>query len=1079
MALEFQTVPIAFTQGLDTQTQRKLVIPGKWDDLLNLTLSADNTPATRAGHSALIATANGNGLATYNQQLLTLSGGYVYSVSTAAAIRVAAPGRAGYVDVSKEEIRRGTGMQDTPDCATGIGFTCYVWREKNASATVTGVSVMLVDEATGTQLLPATSMRTSASVFCPRVVFSADRFYIFYIDGTSLYCRIVFTATPTTVGAETALITSASLGALNFDAVEWFDDQPYAQVSYAWADGVTSVRTIVVGTLFAAPVISLGPTNLFTQAQLPVATLTGLAVCAYTTSAGLSATFATSTGAAAMCGLAGITVDNTLTIVTAATQIDNAVAATTSNVHVTACVNDNFGPGLQVFWDRESEWSTNALNPLRTVVVDTFVSGLVAPGDFASSATFGAGVTARGPQGPFIAGKAFNSNGTVFLPAFVASVYNSLSAATANPRNANTQNTFFVLEAPTSGVQTGVVVAKALYGSYGTATINGNAPAVSTPCSVVSPASGEYLQVATELTQLVLSGGINISPTGLVRLSLAPNFTHPTTRAQLGESTYLAGGQLASYDGAQVVEHGFPLFPEGIGLTAGGAGTGSMTDGVHQVVAIYEWVDNAGQRHQSAPSLPVSVTVNSGGANTGSIAVNVPTMLLSQKGTTLQVVAYCTTAAGLTFYRVTTSGTGLGSISNSIAATTVTITITSSDANLLGNEPLYTQPNQAPTTLANVSPGAVEALAIIHNRLFYKKPDKPFWFGYSQQYINNVGLQFSTDLESAVPADSGGIVAIADLDEKVIVFCKNRPYVMYGQGPQPSGAFNNYSLPQVVESDVGCSDPLSVLKMPMGIMFKSPKGWCMLGRDLSVKYMGEGVSRFDANTVTSAVLLSDEHECRFATTGTAGSVAGTTLVYSYLVDQWSYFSQTNGDGYLPIDAVWWPQAGGGAGRYVTISLASGLNQDTPGVYTDAPGASSGVSILTRCRTGWLHVAKLEGFQRVRKLYLTATTNTLPTSNLFIIVDYDDAYGAIGNAGPSPGAYSFIVNLFTTFFASWSSGKPIDLRTKLRRMKCKSVAFTFIEAAPASNARLTGFQALALEVGMKKGVNRLPAAQSVG
>ncbi len=318
-----------------------------------------------------------------------------------------------------------------------------------------------------------------------------------------------------------------------------------------------------------------------------------------------------------MAGLAGINTDSALAVITAATQISNAVAATTSPVHVTACVNDNFGNGLQVFWDRESEWSTNAFSPLATVVLDTFLTALIAAQSFTSTATFGAGVTARGPQGPFIAGKAFNRSGSVFLPVFVASTYNSLSSTASNPRTANTQNTYFVMEAPTTGAQTGVVVAKALYGSYGVATINGNPPAVSTPCSTPAVATGEYFQVATELTQLVITNGINISPTGLVRLNLVPNVTLPFTRTQLGETTYMAGGQLTTFDGAQVVEHGFPLFPEGIAGTAGGGG--SMTDGVHQVVAIYEWVDNAGQRHQSAPSFPVSVTVATG-ANTGTIA---------------------------------------------------------------------------------------------------------------------------------------------------------------------------------------------------------------------------------------------------------------------------------------------------------------------------------------------------------------------------------------------------------------------------------------------------------------------------
>lgn len=1067
--LQFQTVPVVFDKGLDTKSQRKLVVPGQWLSLENVTLAVDESLKRRDGFSALVSAANGNGLATYNKELLALSGGYVYSASTTASSRKMMTGRRGYVGVSKSEIRRSINMQDTPDCATGGGYTCYVWREKNSGNTVTGVNVMLVDEATGTQLIPSTQMRANVAVFCPRVVYSGGFFFIFYMQGTSLYCRLIDITVPTTLQTETAIITSASLANLNFDAIPWFGLTPAAGLAYGWADGVTSVRGIVVSISLGAPVLSFGPTNLFTEAQLPVATLTGLAVCKYSTTA-LAGVFATSTGAAAMAGLAGTTVTSGLTVITGATQIDNAVSATASSVHVTACVNDvvTATEGIQICWDRESEWGTNALNPLKTAIVTTTLTALLPPATLLNSATFGAGVNARGPQGPFIAGKCFNVGGTVFLPVFVASVYNSLSSASSNPRTANTQNTYFLLEflQDASLSNQWNVVAQALSGSYGVASINGVAPAVCTPCSVINPSSGVYAQVASELTQLVISGGINVSPTGLVRLSLAPNTTQSAIYAQLGETTYFAGGQLSAYDGAQVVEHGFPLFPEGVALTAGGAGTGSMTDGVHQVVAVYEWVDNAGQRNQSGPCLPVTATVNSGGANTGSIAVQVPTLLLSQKGggpsiaTDVRVAVYATTAGGLTFFRATTSGTGVGSVANSLAATTVSVTITSSDAILASNEVLYTQPNQAPSTLANITPGPCNSLCIAQNRLFFDRADQPFQFGYSQEYINNLGLQFSPDLVASVPATSGGITMLAAMDEKIIILCRNRPYVMYGTGPTPTGGFNNYSKPQEVPADMGCSEARSVLAMPNGIIFKSPKGFYLLQRDLTARYIGGGVAGFDSATVTSAVLMGDRQEARFTLS------TGVTLVYCYEVDQWSTFTKA-GSSYVIADAVWWPTTQ----RYTHISTSNGLNQDVPGSTADAPGVQSSVGVFITAQTSFLHLAALSGFQRARKLYLTATGPADPvTSTLSATVVFDDSDAADSSS------YSFSISLSTAM--GGATTRPVDIRHRLQRQKCKSVSFILTEGGTGTTP-LAGIQALALEIGLKRGVNKLPAAQTVG
>src|SRR5258706_5568936 len=240
-----------------------------------------------------------------------------------------------------------------------------------------------------------------------------------------------------------------------------------------------------------------------------------------------------------------------------------------------------------------SALTTAALNVIRGVIMPPTL-GVLAGGTISPSATYAtAGTTARGPQGPFIHGKPFVANSRVYLPSAVFSVYLGTSLATSNPRTNNSQNTFFLFDCGDTTVvsHSGTVVAKALYGSYGVASINANPPTVGTPCSSPNVGGGNFITVSGELTLLVVTStaGLNVSPTGLVRLTMNPNAALPPIRAQLGESAYLAGGALTAFDGSMIGEHGFPLFPEGIGLTVNGAGSGAMTAGVHQVVAIYEW----------------------------------------------------------------------------------------------------------------------------------------------------------------------------------------------------------------------------------------------------------------------------------------------------------------------------------------------------------------------------------------------------------------------------------------------------------------------------------------------------------
>jgi hypothetical protein len=1078
--LNFQVIPVAFTKGQDTRTQSKLVLPGKWLSLINYSPSEDNTPRRRDGSSVLVNGATGNGLFTRGSELLTISGPVVKSYSSAAGSLVSVTGTPGYVGISKTEVQRSTGMQDSPDVASSGSLTCYVWRAKSSVNAIVGFAMSLIDEKTGTLIQANVALHSSVTSDWIRVVATTDAFYVVYRDGNQIFGRVVTFASPSTLGAETSLVNSASMGGVCAGDACAFNNM--AMVVFPWTDGTTSVESILVTRTGAVPSVFSGPTQAIDQTSLQVAGVTSMtcAVFGNATNAGVVATGNLGTKS----GITGAIFNTSLTRTSGPTRLDNTVSTTTSPNHIGACAEPGTATQMRVFRDFFSELNTNALNAIQEIIFDTSLTVHAGPFTVNPSATFGAGVVARGPQGPFIHGKPFTNGTNVFLSTFVFSIYNNASGASANPRTANAQNTFFLIDCGTGGgggsFTTPSVCGRALYGSLGIASVNGVNPAVSTCSSPAISGSTTFAVLAGELTLLVLSSGNNISPTGLVRLTLTPNTSTPLSRAELGESAYLAGGQLSMYDGQSLSEQCFPLFPEGIGCTAGGAGTGSMIDGVHQVVAIYSWIDNAGQRHLSAPSLPVTVTVNSGGANTGSILVSVPTLLVSQKAG-VEILFYCTVASGLTFFRSLNTGVaGYLPLQNSTAANALsTWRIVESDTALSANEVLYTQPNFSPTTLPSLAPAPCTYVWTAHNRLWFDKADKPGWFGYSQEYVNNVGLQFNDSLEDSLPTTSGGFVAGAEMDEKVVLFGRERIYVKFGTGPQPSGAFNNYTRAEDVKSDVGCSDPLSVMPMSKGIIFKSESGFHLLGRDLSVTYIGEGVKVFDGYTITSATLMQDRQEIRFeAQFSPSNSGDGVVLVFSTLLGEWSVFYRGSNllhpDG--AIDAMWYPVLG----RYVFLLNALG---SAPGLYEDVPlfdadGVATGAdpddyvgvasaTVTTFATTSWLRGAVLEGFQRIRRLFITGTPYESPMDSSFnISVQFDDDPA-------SPLNYTVATPLSGT-------SQTIDLRHELAHQKCKSVRFVFRETGDGSGQTgvLSGIQALALEIGLKKGVNKLPASQTV-
>lgn len=1069
MSLDFQTVDVRFTQGLDTKTQPKLVIPGKWSQLQNCSNTEDETPQRRDGIAALVASATGNGLSNYNNELLVINGKTLSSVTTAQTdAAVAKTGSLGYVDVSKDEVYHSTALVDSPDTAWGNGFSCHVWKESTNTTTAIGVKYTLIDETTGVKVFDGVnlSIGPTKESLCPRVVYSSDAFFIFWIEYNitpRLACVVVRVSGTPTQGANVNLINDANLPhAVNFDACsgDGFGlGQPLAVVAYPWGDGTTSVRCIGVQHISGVPSILNGPTNIVSEANQSNTSIAALGVALFGPAVGATrAGIFSMASAGALTGVVGTAVGPTQAVTTASTLIDGVVVSAGQS-HLTAVANAS--NNLQVYYDQRAAQGTVAFKPVKTVTVDSTMTTIVSASTLLNSASFDQNAArASGPMGPWIWGKAFRVGTSFFLPMYVQEDWGSitLGALGANTRSNNLQCTFFLMDATT-----GVVVGKALYGTLGPdGTTNYGIAfpvnACSSPCSMATLSAGVFSVDVMERTRLSTSDGINVSQAGLVRLELTPNFSTSPISAQLGETTYLAGGQLTAYDGSNVVEHGWPLAPEGVSVVAVGSG-GSMTAGVHQVLAVYEWVDGAGNLDQSAPCLAVSVTT----VANDSLSVIIPALLISQKPG-VKLVVFMTQAAGTTFNRVTPVYAPVANVTN---ASTVTVTVTSSDASIASNELLYTQPNTAGTTLPNVAPGPVIALGKAQNRLFFGKADQPGQFGYSQRYINNQALQFNGALSGAVDVSGGSFVGVESMDEKIIIFCSKKPFVMYGSGPDSSGGYATYGDPQEIPSDVGCVDAHSILKLPSGIVFKSAKGWYLLGRDLQTHYIGEGVSVYDANSVSSAVLLADRQEARFSST------SGTQLIYDYLGNEWSttvYRASTAG--VVTSVAAAAAAYSTALGCYVTVSLTHGLNKDTPGIFIDQPGSgTTAVSIITVARTAWLKMQLINGFQRVRQMFLTGTTPTAPTSTLTVAVDFDDSYGQV-----APGSYTFSVN-YGTMFPTFSTGATVDFRHHLAQQKCKSVAFTFTDTPTVASPAGVNFQALSLQLGMKRGLKKLPAAQS--
>src|SRR5208283_5242873 len=88
---------------------------------------------------------------------------------------------------------------------------------------------------------------------------------------------------------------------------------------------------------------------------------------------------------------------------------------------------------------------------------------------------------------------------------------------------------------------------------------------------------------------------------------------------------------------------------------------------------------------------------------------------------------------------------------------------------------------------------------------------------------------------------TGPITALAPMDGNLVIFKKNAIYYINGTGPDNTGANSQYSQPLFISSTVGCINTNSIVFTDSGLIFQSDKGLWLLGRNLSVQYIGAAV----------------------------------------------------------------------------------------------------------------------------------------------------------------------------------------------------------------------------------------------
>jgi hypothetical protein len=563
--------------------------------------------------------------------------------------------------------------------------------------------------------------------------------------------------------------------------------------------------------------------------------------------------------------------------------------------------------------------------------------------------------------------------------------------------------------------------------------------------SVTTDADGRFLFLAQVRNRYATGTGTTISATfGLNKIALnLSDFSYTTDT--LGDNLVISGGVVSAYDGVSVTELGFNVYPEGV--TAVDAGSGSFPDGVVSYRVMYEWSDGKGQIHRSAPSIQtpnLSITTNN-------VTVTIPTLRLTKK-TGVKCVVYRTiTGPGTIFYRA-------GEVANNTAANTVTFTDDVSDATLQTKEILYTTGG----LLDNIAPPACRIVHKHGNRMYLAGLEDPNAFWFSKEHVTQEGVSFSDGFIKQVDPTGGDISALGTLDDKLVIFKPAATFMMAGQGPLDTGAQDDFTLPQLIQGDVGSASQDSQVITPEGLMFQTNKGIWLVSRALEISYLGAPADDFKSLTVTSAKVLADSNQVRFTT------LDGTTIVYDYFFKQWYTFTN-----YYAKSAIIWQN------KYLHLTSNGKVHEDTTDVYND-----NGAKIHTKIETSWIHPAGVQGFQRVRDVLMLGEYNGAHTVRVKVAYDYEKVYNeTILFAADEVYAASYYgAGAYYGTLTPFGGNVPSAYQFLIKPARQKCEAFKLL-IEDIDNAQGGGpafsLTSLSCWIGVKENINKVPTIQAGG
>jgi hypothetical protein len=537
----------------------------------------------------------------------------------------------------------------------------------------------------------------------------------------------------------------------------------------------------------------------------------------------------------------------------------------------------------------------------------------------------------------------------------------------------------------------------------------------------------------------------------------------PIYAARIGKNVVFSGGVPQVWDGVSLNEYGFHYPPENSKMLDGGTvGTG-LNAGLYGVQMTWEYRHATGDTARSAPTFALVAPLHSSltlAAVNHKITVTLPTLGNSRKfndtsaAEGLIVRAYRTEANGTVYHAEGDFASPSGFASNgSGPGALLTVTVQQPDATIETHPEIYTTDD----LLSNFPPPALAYIHTHRNRLFGIMAERRTSVAFSHTYEDGELPGWHPDLVIDVPDEC---VALATIDEKLMILCKGGIYLISGNGPDRKGLNSDYDQPFRLNSPHGCISAASVRNFPSGIMYQSPTGFCLIDRQTNVTRVGGPVEDVLASFpfVHASCTIKDREWIYWSVLDRQyleSVSAGRVVAYDWRHNVWS------------VDQV--PFVAGDDSHmvlsYVTSLATRGLDtfmtiQADPAVYKHTGSADPGPNwIYTYLRTAMLNLGSNSKFQRARWLTLLGQLKFVHQLALTVTT-----YHHATSAG--------LIQFFVWTYAQMSALQNYALKMHLQN---QVGSFLQIELADGPDASApTGYVdsaqwvTLLLEIGLKRG-----------